>query len=168
MLPVLEHREIMPGDPGSLQVLGIMRRLARAAAIHPSIIELVKRVVPLDGRNRYLQARAINEWLGRHVLFFRDPDGVEYLYNPVYVVQEIARRGYFQDDCDDYATLAAAMGKASGMRARFVVMRFFAEDAPLTHVYTEVQTNHGWFPIDRRASVPFPEHLIAYRGIVEV
>jgi len=165
---IIEQRQILPGDPGSVQTLGLMRRLSNNAAVHPLTIATVKKVVPSDGRNRHAQARAISEWLYRHVLFFRDPAGVEYLYDPVFVLQTVARRGFFQDDCDDYATLAAAMGKAAGMRARFVVMKFFSERAPMAHVYTELQTERGWYPIDRRSSMPFPERLVAYRGIAEV
>jgi transglutaminase-like putative cysteine protease len=124
--------------------------------------------MPLDGKNRLLQAIAVRDTLAERVLFFRDPDGVELLYEPGYVVRQILERGYFQDDCDDYTTLAASLGKAAGLRARFVAMRFFDESQPLTHVYAELLTERGWLPIDRKASIPFPPELVIYKGFVEV
>jgi len=63
---------------------------------------------------------------------------VEMLHGPAWQVQQIRARGIVQVDCDDVAMLAAALGKAVGLRARFVVVGFDSRTAPYRHVWAEL------------------------------
>ena len=96
------------------------------------------------------QATAIRDYLHNRVEFLRDPDGVEMLHGPVWQIQQIRRNGTVQVDCDDVAMLSAALGKAVGLRARFVVVGFDSRKSPYRHVWTELSPRNmpAWVDMD--------------------
>jgi transglutaminase-like putative cysteine protease len=88
-------------------------------------------------------------WISDHTEFLPDPSPAEWLLDPVQSLDLILRDGVAQLDCDDVATLAAAMALSIGLRARFVVAAFHTPKAPYQHVWTEVSPSGGrWTPID--------------------
>lgn len=91
-----------------------------------------------NGMDGTEQALSIRDFLENHVEFLRDPDGVEMLHGPVWQLQQIQQNGVVRVDCDDVAMLSAALGKAVGLRARFVVVGFDNPKAPYRHVWTEL------------------------------
>ena len=96
------------------------------------------------------QAVAIRGWLEDHVSLMRDPDGVEMLHGPKWQVRTALTQGIVNVDCDDVAMLAAALGKAVGLRARFVVVGFGSPKAPFRHVWTELASpgSNVWIECD--------------------
>lgn len=86
--------------------------------------------------------------MGLHWRFVRDPTGIELLHRPERLLDQIAAGGYAIGDCDDAAILGAALGKAVGFSARFVVLGFFGPRGPFSHVYTELWTGTGWRELD--------------------
>lgn len=54
----------------------------------------------------------------------------------------------FEGDCDDIATLIAAMVKRMGGLVRFVAIQSEQGNPDFTHVYTEIWDGSRWFPID--------------------
>ncbi len=58
-------------------------------------------------------------------------------------------------DCDDAAILAAGLGKAVGLLARFVLVGFRSSRAPFSHVWTELRSPTGgpWVEMDVTRSV---------------
>lgn len=108
-------------------------------------------VAGLGGQDGNMQAEAIRDYLEMHTEFLRDPDNVEMLHGPVWQLDQIRKRGVVQVDCDDVAMLAAALAKAVGLRARFVVIAFDRPGAPFRHVFTEVAprvANAKWTDMD--------------------
>jgi transglutaminase-like putative cysteine protease len=87
-------------------------------------------------------------WLEDHVMFVRDPTNQELVHDPALVVRAIRARGVVHLDCDDVATVAAALGLAVGLRARFVVAAF--RDRAYRHVWTELGDPRGgrWIEMD--------------------
>lgn len=149
-IPIVQSASIPRGDLGSAVTLRAMRRLVNHSLTDPAVINTAKSIIRfLPGRSYPQFADAIREFLSQRVLFCKDPRGVELLHTPRYMLDTIASRFYFQADCDDVAVLAAALGKALGLRARFVALGFHAPDAPLTHVYTEIGIPSGeWYEMD--------------------
>lgn len=137
------------GDPGAVKTMREMGRLARAALLDPVVLETAAGVVRrLDPASPLLaQWKAIRAWLAAHWRFLRDPEGVELLRTPRYLVDRILANGTVQGDCDDAATLGAAIGLATGLPARFVAVAFPGK-MDLVHVYAELKTSLGWRDLD--------------------
>jgi transglutaminase-like putative cysteine protease len=125
-----------------------MRRLVNAAQRDPLTVQVASGIVGGALRSTALMAAAIRSWLAAHWRFQADPVDVELLRTVPEMLRDVAARGVVQADCDDAAVLSAALGKAVGMRARFVVLAFGGPRAPYSHVYTELLTPTGWQNVD--------------------
>jgi transglutaminase-like putative cysteine protease len=147
------------GDLGALATLARMRAMVNQsladAAVRDAAQELVRM---LPARDTFAQAQAIREFVAQGVQFVPDPRGVEVLTSPAKMLADIAARRSTQGDCDNAAVLSAALGKAIGLRAQFVVLGFFSPDAPYSHVYTRLQTAQGWLQMD--TTKPAPSELV--------
>lgn len=85
---------------------------------------------------------AIYYWVCRNIRYMRDPSGVELVKTPTRVLS--TRAG----DCDDIATLLAAMLLSSGNTVNFAIASFRAGRPVFSHVFVEVVTPHGLITID--------------------
>jgi len=150
--------EALPAEPdaATVRTLEVMARMVRDCAGSPIVrgqaVELARRVRASDPIELI---GAIRGWLGEHVRFLNDPYWVETIADPQRMVSEIATRYYTVGDCDDVATLGAALGASLGLEPRFVVLGFHAENAPMSHVYAELLApGFGWRELDTTRSVP--------------
>lgn len=140
---------IAGGTLGSFQTLAHMRALVRQALADPLVIETAREIVQaLPARDADAHALAIREYLSEHLQFIPDPRGQETTATPRYLLTAIGRHYVVQGDCDDAAVLGAALTKAIGLRARFVVLGFFRPNAPFTHVFTAVRGRTRWWDLD--------------------
>lgn len=116
----------------------------------PVLIQLANEVVaPITPHNTLGQIDAIDDFLSRCFRYINDPLGVELLRDPAFQAESIRERGYVQGDCDEAATLAASLGMANGIPARFRALAFYTKDAPFTHVICDLQgPDKKWYPID--------------------
>lgn len=140
---------VLGADAQTRATLRTMRDVAIRAARSPRVVETAVRIVRgVSGRDFTSMAAEIRQWLEEHIRFIPDPriDG-EVLRTPRYLLEQIDREGQAAGDCDDVATLAAALGKSVGLRARFVVLAF-APGGPFRHVFTELHTPRGWREMD--------------------
>lgn len=80
---------------------------------------------------------AIYYWVKQNIRYMRDIDGVEFLKSPNQLIK--TRSG----DCDDIATLLAAMFMAAGNPVHFTIVAFNGGMPVFSHVYVEVVTPHG-------------------------
>lgn len=139
-------------DIGTYLTLAQMRSMVYREFMQPAVRLLATDIVRgIGGKDGVEQAHAIREFLVQHTEFLRDPDGVEMLHGPVWQVQQILQRGVVQVDCDDVAMLAAALGKAVGLRARFVAVGFVNKKSPYRHVWAELSTQTAppqWIDMD--------------------
>lgn len=164
---------LSPGDAGTWQTVDAMRRLVYEAAADPFVrawgVEIVRQVQPRDA---WGQIAAIRAFLAARVLFLDDPVGVELVHAPRALLAEIEARYLAHGDCDDVATLGAALGAVVGVPSRFVLLGFGAPGAPFAHVYAELWAalpNGGrWVDLDTTAQMPQHEReaIISRRQIV--
>lgn len=139
-----------------------MRRFAQGGSVDPVVRQLALAITDgIAGRSGEAQAAAIRAWLDQHVQFVRDPDGAELLIRPREAVSLLRLHGPpLRIDCDDVAVLAAALGKAVGLRARFVLVGFGPrKPQPFRHVWTELSdpVRRYWIGTDvTRAQQPLP------------
>jgi transglutaminase-like putative cysteine protease len=95
------------------------------------------------------QIQTIAHWLDAHFRYLSDPVGVELLRDPGGAFTEIRQRGYTQGDCDEAAMLAATLGMANGIPARFRALAFYSPTAPYSHVVCDLLgPGRQWIPID--------------------
>lgn len=140
------------GDLGTWLTMTMMRSMVLREFMLPDIRLLaVKLVRDADAKDPLEQANALRDWIEDHTQFVRDPEGQELLHGPLWMVRRVLTEGSVQVDCDDIAMLAAALGKAVGLRARFVVVGFSSPRAPFRHIWTELHapSNTGpWVQFD--------------------
>ena len=123
-----------------------MGRRVRACLFSRPVIQAANNIISLaPSRDTLAQAQAIGHWLGSHFRFVRDPVGVELLRDPCESIATALRLGYTQGDCDDAAMIAAALGMANGIPARFRALAF---GGPYEHVITDLSVGGKWLPLD--------------------
>ncbi len=150
-----------------------MRNFVLTALRDPSFIYAARKLVGrVATRDEVAQARALRLWMAQHFRFVKDPDQKEDGRDPRFMMQQIAADGVYLGDCDDAATLSAALGKAIGLPAKFMAVAFAPNDS-YKHVYTvlypmdptlgnrKVPTLAGRRPMEmdvtRPASIPRPK-----------
>lgn len=150
------------GDAGAKETLRVMAAAVHHAITNPAFVWWARSIVQdCPPRNETCCAYAIREYVAGAVHFQRDPLGVENITPPEVHMQKLRGRfgAYVLGDCDDAATLSAALGMAVGLPARFVVLafpmpgdapgvRYTQDTAPYQHVYTELLAGGAWREMD--------------------
>lgn len=148
-LPVFDGARPVPaGDAGTRETVAMMQRLVFDAVASPMVrayaVEIVRDELQRDWPG---YVRALRRWLAERVRFVDDPVGVEWVTPPEILLGEIERRFATMADCDDVATLGAALAGALGMQSRFQVIGF-KEHGPMRHVFAEVWNGEQWQDLD--------------------
>lgn len=149
------------GIEGTRATLRIMRDFARAAVRNPAQIVRQKAeslVESLPPRKYFAEIRALHEFVRDEIRYLRDPVGIERVATPEATLE------IKQGDCDDKATLLAALLDSIGHPSRFVAVAF--GDEGFSHVLVETKiANTGndrkdWMPLETIISRPmgwFPQ-----------
>lgn len=134
-------------DAATRQTLARMAELVDRRASDPAVrqlaLEIVREAPPRDVRGQIARLRS---FLARHTRFVADPVQDELLIDPARLLGEIATTGAAYGDCDDVAILAATLGQAIGIPARFQVVSF--DRGPMAHVWTELADGGAWHELD--------------------
>jgi transglutaminase-like putative cysteine protease len=139
-------RAIPDGKAGIAATLRIMRDMARQYRKSPRVIEKARSLVArLPPKNWGAEVRAIHAYVRDHIRYVMDPRDVETVAAPDATL-EIG-----QGDCDDQATLVAALLEALGHPTRFVAIGF--EPGVLDHVYAETMIGPRWYTVETTESV---------------
>jgi transglutaminase-like putative cysteine protease len=116
-----------------------MRQLVIDGSRTEQVIQAARAIVRYAGpRDYYGQAQALRRWLSEHLRFSRDPKGTELLQKPAFMLDEIRKHAVVDGDCDDAATLSAALATALGFACTITAVAFYSKHAPFQHVYTLV------------------------------
>jgi transglutaminase-like putative cysteine protease len=133
-----------------------MRSDARTAAATPAVQATARRITG-SGTTPVTRALFLRSWLAQHTQFTPDPDDIELVRTAVEQLRRIASTGVMRGDCDDVATLGAALALAVGLQPRFVVLGFGVGPTPaFAHVYTDVLGGAVDFDVTRNAASPTP------------
>lgn len=128
---------IPDSDQGTAITLDAMRRLARERA-KTSVASNMALAIECNARRTRGVINGLSGFLSRAVTFQLDPEGVEYVRDPLVMLGEYKATGRTHGDCDDVACLAATIALALGLHVRLVVLKFAGPQSPYLHVYTEV------------------------------
>ena len=110
---------------------------------------IVREISPKDDLSEIL---AIHAWVTSPVFrYTNDALHVEQVKSPLRILNEVKDTGRSLVDCDDIATLIAALALCLGRRAQFVIVGFVPGDKDaFTHVFTRVQEpkSREWIILD--------------------
>lgn len=160
--PPVQLKQIPSGDSGAIATVRIMRDLAKASVRNPDQIvrtQARQLLADLPPRKFVAEVKALHAFVRDQIRYLKDPVGVELVQTPEKTLE------YGQGDCDDKATLLAALLESAGHPARFVAIGL--NGGPFSHVLVETQVGPRWVPletiIDKEAGW-FPEGVTkAYR-----
>lgn len=165
------------GDGGAKETLQYMAQLVHQAAADAEFVWWARGVINnCLPRDDACCAMTIRAFVDHSVWFLRDPLGVENITPPLEHMRRLmqAPGSHVRGDCDDAATLSAALGLAAGMPAQFTVLAFVPDDAPpgvhydqrnapYEHVFASLwSTNeNGWREMDTtRPHVDLPIRVV--------
>jgi predicted transglutaminase-like cysteine proteinase len=119
-----------------------MVKFAHKGKIDMDVRGLVERLCGgLESGDYGSEINAINNWVDQNIRYMRDIQDVEFLKEPGALLR--ARTG----DCDDIATLIAAMLLACGNECVFSLVAFKGQEMP-SHVFCCVKTADGLYACD--------------------
>lgn len=129
------------GEAGTWETLGVMAEIAKHYKTHPAIRLLSLDIISdLPGKDFAGEARRIFEWVRENIRYVMDVNEVETIHTPDVLLR--LRQG----DCDDMATLLAAMLESVGHPARFVAVG--PMPGAFEHVYVETRIANAWIAAD--------------------
>lgn len=134
-------------DSAARSTLRRMRESVRRAVADVDFQLWARNVIQRTGanlRDPHGIAHAVRDFVASHLTFVRDPYGLESIAPPHAHMAALRQYGRIAGDCDDAATLAAALGQALGLRAAFTVEAFDwgRGPSPYQHVYTTLLSPH--------------------------
>jgi transglutaminase-like putative cysteine protease len=140
---------IPAGNAGAVATLKIMRQFVRAAVRNPDQIVRAKAlslVGFLPARDWIGQIKSCFEFVRDSIRYVKDPVDVELVQTPE------SSLDIGQGDCDDKATLLAALLMTIGHPCRFVALGFRGEG--FSHVLVETRVRDGWMSLETILPVP--------------
>jgi hypothetical protein len=140
------------GDAGTAITIAQMQRLIDEGSKDPAVHELAASILTSQRVRAFDfagEARAIYNWVLRHIRFTRDIRGKETLH----AARETIRLAI--GDCDDFTILTLALAQSIGHRGRIVTVASDARDPEtFSHVYPEVAINGRWVALDAARRSP--------------
>jgi transglutaminase-like putative cysteine protease len=133
--------EVSSGLAGIDQTLAIMRKWVFDYKINPIIREVaLNQVRYLPQKDFYGEAKVMHNFVQNHIRYVRDIADTEVIQTPLKTLE------YGQGDCDDKATLLAALLESIGHLTRFHAVGF--RPGKISHVLLEDNINDQWIPLE--------------------
>lgn len=108
-------RQLESGDAGITTTLWAMKAMVDDAIEQGTAVRALAARIGSS-------LRAVFDYLVGHVRFLEDPRGIESVRHPDHMIREILQAGSTAGDCDDMATLGAAILRALGFQPCFIVV----------------------------------------------
>lgn len=144
-LPKISERDVGDGLKGNLETIKFMKEVARLRSRHPLLRKLALNIVhhyQVPSNNYAEEALAIGDYVKRKVRYVRDPEGVEYLQDPLDLIKHL-QEGTAQGDCDDMSLLIASLLLSIGHLPFFRAVRYSQPVGNYNHIYVVVyEKNH--------------------------
>jgi len=142
------HLDLPDGDDGIQKTLTIMKALVDDAIESGGpVIRLATKIAAGAGRTASDKLLAIHRYLVKNIQFMGDSLGQEHLRHPDQLAVELLHDGRTAGDCDDMATLGAALLRAMGIQPAFIVVSI-KPDGVLHHVLFGAIVDKQLIPMD--------------------
>lgn len=149
-IPKIKEGELASGEKGNHQTIKLMQKIARQRSGDPTIRKFALNILSfyqVPSQDYAKEALAIGDYVKEKVRYVRDPDGIEYLQDPVDMIKQMAK-GEAQGDCDDMSLLIATLLLAIGHRPFFRTVRYNNHFGHYNHIYVVVyEKNVGTAPM---------------------
>lgn len=126
-------------------------------AVRNQAVELTRKLRQKDFRGEIC---ALSDWVRDQVRYVKDIRSVETVHDPVTLLK--VRCG----DCDDKATLLAALAESIGHPARFVAVAY--RPGVFSHVWAQARPGPGGPWIDLETTEPLACGLRVPAGVAEI
>lgn len=141
-VPKSNTQKLPFGKAGNLETLKVMKKVARDRSGHPKIRQLAINIINqanTKSHNYICEAKAIGEWVKKHIAYVRDANGIEQLHDPLTMIDQI-QRGVCRGDCDDMSLMIATLLLAIGGKPKFRCVRYQSGKATdsFNHIYVVV------------------------------
>jgi transglutaminase-like putative cysteine protease len=133
----------MPGGmAAAYHTLRMMRRLVTDAKTDPRVIQSATNIIfNTPEKDDLAEASALFDYVRDYIRYTKDVNGVEVISPPWTVLQRMV------GDCDDKATLLAALFEVAGLPTRFVIAGYTVPGL-FEHVYLQVYILGHWIDAD--------------------
>jgi transglutaminase-like putative cysteine protease len=111
------------------------QRGERSMVLYGVTAEVVRGIQPKDYLSEIL---AVRNFVAEKVKYLNDPLTTELVRDPQNLIEQVMKSGKAVGDCDDIATLMAAMARQLGRDAEFITVGFGAP-GKYSHVFTRVK-----------------------------
>lgn len=101
-------------------------------------------------RRHVVATSNVDQFIRLHFVYMTEP--YEIILSPDVAMDRLLAHGYFVGDCDDVATLTAAIFKTFELPTRYVAIRTQKGNPEYLHVFVEVFQDGHWIIYD--ATVP--------------
>ena len=150
-LPQIRQSSLPEGQQGNLDTINFMIRVARLRASDPLPRKLALNILSdyqVPSNNFADESLAIGDYIKNNVRYVRDPDGIEYLQDPVDLINTMATAAQTgnlaQGDCDDMALLIATLLLSIGHTPYYRAVRYKADSGHYNHIYVvDYDRNQG-------------------------
>jgi transglutaminase-like putative cysteine protease len=112
------------GQVGTDETIAVMRAVAIDAAESGRLTAATARRIRDDNQSAWMRMKDVYAFLHASVIYADDAEGVEQIRTPERMLLDMqnAKDGKARGDCDDRATLGAALLLAMGLPAYFIVV----------------------------------------------
>lgn len=137
---------INDGMAGIWQQVDRMGDYVREFSAHPEVVDFARTLVlSCPARDLKCEIATIHAFVLSRVRFIQDPTRREVISTPLKMIDDIEDKGRTSGDCDELATLEAALLAAAGIRPRF---RFGGEGEEIYHVWVQAQFGEAWVDLE--------------------
>ena len=137
-LPKVLESKLRNGKKGNLQTIEIMKAVARGRSGHPAIRKLAVDILDqyqVASQDHFTESIAIGNWVKDNITYVKDPDAIEYLQDPLTIIENINTRGNGRGDCDDMSCFCAALLLSIGHQPYFKAVRYDKKWGNYNHIY---------------------------------
>ena len=138
----------LSGRPDNIAILEVLENLTTEFARNPTVYRAALDIIGRTKNNdQHAQIDRLTRFVREKMIYVQDPIGSEFVTQPDTLLQQIARRGYGQGDCDDHVLLLNSLLGAVGLETRFAGVKL-PKSPIFNHVVSNVKWNGKWFEID--------------------
>jgi transglutaminase-like putative cysteine protease len=152
VLPRTQTRQTLQAIPSGIAgietTLAAMRRFVEEYKTYPEVRELALSLTRgLPQKDFHGEARALFNFVKNSIRYVKDINGVETVQTPLKTLE------YGQGDCDDKATVLAALLESLGHETRLYAVGFAPQN--ISHVLLECNINGEWIALETTEPVEF-------------
>lgn len=147
----ISESDIDGGLIGNLQTIDAMIKSARLRAGDPLVRKLATNILQeYQVQSHYFadEALAIGDYVKKNVRYVRDPSNIEYLQDPLKLINDL-QAGSAQGDCDDMALLTATLLLSVGHDPFFRAVRYDSKSGNFNHIYVVCYERNAASPEQR-------------------